>query len=238
MDQGWFKLHRRLTESDFWTSEPFTKPQAWVDLIALANHKPGSVWIRGVEVHVKRGQTARSELTLAKRWKWSRKKIRNFLKWLEKEQQIEQQKSNVTSLISIINYDHYQTEGTAEEHQKNTKGYTNKNEKNEKKYKSAISILEFFSPVINGWDKPKVEKTIDGFISTRKTKQISSGVIQKEFEYWKQYPNETINAALTAYVDGRHWESGKNEKYFRGIIRGKDKAVQKESNQSLFQKAF
>jgi hypothetical protein len=246
MDHGWFKLYRRLTESDFWTSEPFTKPQAWVDLIALANHNPGSVWIRGVEINVKRGQTARSELTLASRWKWSRKKVRNFLKWLEKEQQIEQQKSNITSLISIINYNHYQTEGTTngtaegttEEHQKNTKGYTNKNKKNEKKYKRAISVLDFFSPVINGWNKSKLVQTIDGFISTRKTKQISSGVIQKEFEYWKQFPNETINAALTAYVEGQLWESGKGEKYFRGIIRGKDKAIQKESNQSLFQKAF
>ena len=74
------------------------------------------------------------------------------MKWLEKEQQIEQQKSNVTSLISITNYDRYQaedtTEGTAEdtteEHQKNTKGYTNKNDKNEKKYKRAISVLDFF----------------------------------------------------------------------------------------------
>ena len=246
MDQGWFKLHRRLTESDFWKSEPFTKPQAWVDLIALANHKSGIVWIRGVEVPVKRGQTARSELTLAKRWKWSRKKVRNFLKWLEKEQQIEQQKSNVTSLICIINYDHYQTEGTTEgtaegtteEHQKNTKGYTNKNEKNEKKYKRAISVLDFFSPVINGWDKSNVEKTIDGFIFTRKSGQISSGVLQKEFEYWKQFSNEAVNAALSAYVDGQYWKSGKSEKYFRGIIRGKDQAIQQESNQSLFQKAF
>ena len=92
--------------------------------------------------------------------------------------------------------------------------------------------------MINGWDKSNVEKTIDGFISTRKTKQISSGVIQKEFDYWKQFTNETINAALTTYVNGRHWESGKGEKYFRGIIRGKDQAIQKDSNQSLFQKAF
>ncbi|WP_321493945.1 hypothetical protein [uncultured Desulfobacter sp.] len=146
MDRGWFKIYRRLAESDFWVSEPFSKPQAWVDLIALANHKPGTVWIRGVEISVNRGQTARSELTLSKRWKWSRKKVRNFLKWLEKEQQIEQQKSNVTSLISIINYDQYQTDGTAErtaegtteEHQKNTKGYTNKNDKNNKNEKNII----------------------------------------------------------------------------------------------------
>lgn len=129
MDRGWFKIYRRLTESDFWVSEPFTKPQAWVDLIALANHKPGTVWIRGVEIYVDRGQTARSELTLAKRWKWSRNKVRKFLKWLKKEQQIEHQKTNVTSLISIVNYDHYQAEGTANEtpkgtperHQKDTK---------------------------------------------------------------------------------------------------------------------
>ena len=144
MSKGYVKLHRQLIESDFWASEPFTKPQAWVDLFSLANHKPGRIWIRGIEIFVNRGQTAVSELTLTKRWKWSRNKVRNFLKWLKKEQQIEQQKTRVTSLITIINYDQYQgndttnettnetTSDTTKGQQKDNKRYTNKNDKNDK----------------------------------------------------------------------------------------------------------
>nr|WP_319396116.1 hypothetical protein [uncultured Desulfobacter sp.] len=141
----------------------------------MANHKPGTVWIRGVEVPVKRGQTARSELTLAKRWKWSRKKVRNFLKWLEKGQQIEQQKSNVTSLICIINYNSYQaegitsgtSEGTTEEHQKNTKGYTNKNNKNNKN-----------------------EKNITTYTSNSGSPKLDFSMLTNQiFEFWKKELN-------------------------------------------------
>lgn len=158
---GWVKLHRQLLESDLWLAEPFTKAQAWVDLFGLANHEPRTTWIRGIEVKVERGQTARSELTLAKRWKWSRKKTRSFLKWLEKEHQIEQQKSNVTTLIKIVNYERYQgedtpkgtPEDTPKEHQKNTKGYTNKNEKNEKNDKKVHKYPDGYS------SKPEVSTT-------------------------------------------------------------------------------
>jgi len=149
------------------------------------------------------------------------------------------------SVVTIVNWELYQgafkKEDTQPDKQRTPKGQpkdTNNNVNNVDKYNKAVSVLNSFAPVISGWDKNNLEKAIDGIISTRKTKQISFGVIQKEFDYWRQYPNETINAALTAYVDGQYWKTGKAEKYFRGIIRGKDKAIQKESNQSLFQKAF
>ena len=111
---GWFSIHRKLFDDPIWTAEKFTKGQAWVDLIGLANYTPGSVWLRGIEIKLKRGQLAWSELNLGKRWKWSRKKVDNFLKWLEKEHQIEHQKTKVTTLITITNYDLYQIEGTTD----------------------------------------------------------------------------------------------------------------------------
>jgi len=97
-----------LEDSPLWLSEPFTRGQAWVDLLMLANHREGSTWKRGILIKVHRGQVAASENELADRWKWSRSKVRNFLKLLQNEQMIRQQKSAVTSTISITNYDRYQ----------------------------------------------------------------------------------------------------------------------------------
>lgn len=112
---GWIKLHRKMRDSDLWLSEPFTKGQAWIDLIMLARFKEGYARIRGQRVDLQRGQLAWSEVGLAKRWQWSRKKVRKFLSEMEKEEhQIAQQKSNVTTLITIINFDKYQSEDTAE----------------------------------------------------------------------------------------------------------------------------
>ena len=52
---GWVKLHRKLQESNFWLCEPFSRGQAWVDLILLANHKPGHIRIAGGENRTGKG---------------------------------------------------------------------------------------------------------------------------------------------------------------------------------------
>jgi hypothetical protein len=109
--EGWVSIYRSLTDKDLWLKEKFTKGQAWVDLIMLANHKDGFVWKRGNKVNVKRGQVGWSELALSARWRWSRNKTTRFLKWLENEQQIIQQRSRITTLITVVNYDKYQNGG-------------------------------------------------------------------------------------------------------------------------------
>lgn len=108
MEQGFIILHRKVCENWLWLSEPFSKSQAWIDLLLLANHSDGSFFIRGVKVGVKRGQIGKSETSLSQRWKWSRGKVRAFLKLLETEQQIKQHKSPIINIIEIINYDLYQ----------------------------------------------------------------------------------------------------------------------------------
>lgn len=115
MNSGWIKLYRKLLSNDLWIAEPFTRGQAWIDLLLLANHKQGFIIIRGNKVVVKRGQVGWSEVKLSRRWKWSRNKVRRFLVLLKKEGQIEQQKSSVTSLITLTNFDPYQGERTAGE---------------------------------------------------------------------------------------------------------------------------
>lgn len=157
--KGWVKFHRRYLESDLWLSESFTKGQAWVDLFSLANHKAKSIWIRGIEINIKRGQLAWSEVSLSQRWTWSRNKVRRFLKWLKMKHQIEQKNTNVTTLISIVNYERYQIDetpndtpnDTAERQQKDSKRYTNKNEENvnnEEKKRKKIKKKSFSPPTI------------------------------------------------------------------------------------------
>jgi hypothetical protein len=131
MTDGWIKLHRKLQDNPIWTAEPFTKGQAWADLLLMANHIETSFTIRGIWVTVKSGQIARGEEYFAKRWRWSRNKFRRFLIWLETEQQIKQQKSHLITVISIVNWEWYQgngvvngtingtTDGTTERQQKN-----------------------------------------------------------------------------------------------------------------------
>lgn len=108
MDKGWISIHRKIVENPYYFSEPFTKIQAWIDMIIIANHKPGTFFKRGIKVGVKRGQIGYDLDSLAKRWMWSRGKVERYLNVLENEKQITRQKTNVTTLISITKYDDYQ----------------------------------------------------------------------------------------------------------------------------------
>ena len=43
MAGGWIKLHRALTAHWLWAEKPFDKKSAWIDLLLMANHRPGKV---------------------------------------------------------------------------------------------------------------------------------------------------------------------------------------------------
>ena len=113
MRVGWIKLHRKITEHPDYLGETFTRMQAWIDLLLTANYRDGFIRVRGIAVPVKRGQIATSSLSLAKRWMWSRGKVQRYLNELETSKQIEQQNSNVITLISIVKYESYQLDDTA-----------------------------------------------------------------------------------------------------------------------------
>ncbi len=130
---GYFKIYRRLCESSLWLHKPFSKGQAWIDLINLTNFHDTFIIVRGIKVNVLRGQLARSERLLAKRWGWSRNKLRRFFDYLKVEKQIlqchylppktepqtgpqnkklEESEINVIQIITIVNYNEYQGNDT------------------------------------------------------------------------------------------------------------------------------
>lgn len=111
MDEGWIKIHRQVLHHPMYYAEPFTRMQAWFDLLLLAYIEDRDVYIRGNRIAVKRGMVVNSKDWLAGRWRWSRGKVTRYLDMLETEGMIEQQKSNVITCISITKFDYYQLDG-------------------------------------------------------------------------------------------------------------------------------
>lgn len=208
--EGWIKLHRQLLESDLWRSEAFSKGQAWVDLILLANHKDSFFYKRGVKIDVKRGQLARSSVELSDRWKWSRSKVMKFLKDLKKEQQISITVSTVTQVVTVINYDNYQqkeqqtgqqknSKRTAKEQQKDT--YKNdKNDNNEKNEKE-IYFIQFW----NAYKKKTGKDSCLKKFLTLTTEEIYS-ILKAVPSYVKNTPDEKYRKNPLTYLNGKHWE--------------------------------
>jgi hypothetical protein len=159
MNDGWIKLYRSSFENDLYFQEPFTMYMAWVDLLLLANHKNTTFFKRGNMINVPRGTVARSMKELADRWKWSENKVSRFIKFLESEnvKQVKAQKSNLTTLITILKYDLYQSNEGAElgteigTESAQTRTYKNvKNDKEDNKIKNIPHFQHQFNNVQNG----------------------------------------------------------------------------------------
>lgn len=108
---GWLKIPRSILVDEQWTKEPFTKGQAWIDLVLLANWEPGAITIQGVVVPVGRGEVGWSEGALAERWRWSVGKVRRFFDELERYGRIDRkryrQRDRRKSVLTICDYDQF-----------------------------------------------------------------------------------------------------------------------------------
>lgn len=74
----------------------------------MASHKSTYFFIDNARIDVDRGQLARSQYSLAKKWRWSRQNIRTFLKLLESQNMITLKSNPHTTIITICNYCKYQ----------------------------------------------------------------------------------------------------------------------------------
>lgn len=121
--RGWISLYRSIQDNDLWLSEKFTKGQAWLDILLITNRKDNIIFVRGNEVKIKRGQFAYSQETLAKRWKWSRNKVIRFINSLKTRGQLVenlndktiQQNKYILTVYTVLNYDDYQRNDTADD---------------------------------------------------------------------------------------------------------------------------
>ena len=86
--KGWIPVHRQLQEHWLWADKPFSKGQAWVDLLLLANHSDKKFLLGNELVEVNTGSFITSELKLADRWGWSKTKVRAFLTLLQNDKMI------------------------------------------------------------------------------------------------------------------------------------------------------
>lgn len=105
--QGYIKVHRTIWQNPLW-SEPFDKARAWIDLIMLANYNGDQATVGGKLIDVPRGCLVSSFTTLAKRWKWSLTKTRDFMGFLEEKTQIKLLKNGKKIVVEIVNYELYQ----------------------------------------------------------------------------------------------------------------------------------
>lgn len=134
---GYFKVDRKIFDHWLWENKPFSRGQAWIDLIGLANYEDGKALYHGEIVNCKRGTVYRSISYLADRWGWSRKKTRAFISLLESDEMVTAKVTTKGTAITLMNYGKFQdwgtTEGTTEEQQRNSGGINERKRINKNK---------------------------------------------------------------------------------------------------------
>lgn len=185
---GWITIHRRLLDSPLWIDETFTRGQAWVDLIGLANYKPGFIRVRGNRINVERGQCGWSIKRLSERWRWSQGKVKRFFNELENDEQIEQQNSFLSSLITIINYEEYQKVDSKAESRRGADGEQTetKNKGNKGNNSKKLTQKENLKPDTR---QDKIKKTIEQYKLWRE---------ESKWDLYRAFINWMLNEKLEA----------------------------------------
>jgi DNA replication protein DnaD len=106
--QGFIYLERAIRDHWLWEIKPFSKGQAWIDLILLANHQDNKTPFDGKLITVKRGSFITSIRKLADKWGWKRDKVAEFLDLLEQDGMIQRDSNHRRTVITIKNYRIYQ----------------------------------------------------------------------------------------------------------------------------------
>lgn len=186
MKQGWISVHRQLREHWLWDDKPFSKGQAWIDLLMLASHTDNKFLLGNELVEVKAGSFITSIEKLRKKWGWSNTKVVSFLKLLENDGMITKKSDTKKTAITIENYSFYQLPDETETIRKRCKNdaetirkhtiNNDNNDNNDNKYIYS-SIIEYLN-----------EKTGKSFKSTTKKTQsciharLAEGFTEEDFK--------------------------------------------------------
>lgn len=118
---GWISIDRSIQNHWlFKEKRTFSKFEAWIYLLMEANHSQGKVTIGNQIVTVERGQRLTSILTLSDLFNWSRYKVKTFLDLLEGDGMLKVKTTTKYTLITIVNYDFYQSDEGRKKHQNDT----------------------------------------------------------------------------------------------------------------------
>lgn len=117
--KSYIRLDRKIQDHWLWQEKPFSKAQAWIDLLMSATYKDYTDIYNGEVIKKSRGSVYTSVVYLSEKWGWSRNKVLRFLRTLESEEMVTTNGTPNGTTITIENYNFYQspytTDGTTDE---------------------------------------------------------------------------------------------------------------------------
>lgn len=121
---GWFKFHRKIFDNPVCNkdSEHF---YVWCWILANAKYEDGErALFKNEDIVLQKGQLITTTKEISKELNITESKVNRILKKLEIEKQIEKQTSTRNTLISVVNWEQYQSDEKQNEKQVKNKRKT------------------------------------------------------------------------------------------------------------------
>lgn len=219
MAYGWISIHRKIQDDWVWNDKPFSRGQAWIDLIMMVNHDDNTIIFDGNPKTITRGSCITSMQKLCDRWGWSNTKVKKFLKNLQEDEKILFKIApRKATAITIVNYDKYQGEDISknitETQQKHNRNITEAQQKHINNNVNNVNNVNNNNGVDQSelnLDNPKLAELIKlyqdcgfGLISPYSAKVLSDYMDMYSFQWVKEAIQiaEQNNIRTLAYING------------------------------------
>ena len=197
--KGWISLHRTI--SDHWLypkNRSFTKYEAWIDILLECNHSEQKVLIKETLITCKRGESIRSMKEWANRWKWSKSKVKRFFDLLQNDSMIEYKSVQITTHLTVCNYDSYQDVRNATETQTKRRRTSNEHQTNTNNNVNNANNVNNVNKVPTLSDVEKYFKESDKIQKNHITLEAENFINHYESLDWKRNGKKIKNWKLQA----------------------------------------
>lgn len=213
MGQGWICLHRKIRDCTLiWDDKPFSRGQAWIDLLLQVNHEDREILFNGTYKKIERGQTLTSIRKLSEQWGWSRKKTTKFLNELKMGHMLSLESNNKSTTITVVNYRLYQDRETTKEPQKSHKRTSEEHQRNTNN--NDITM--------NNNDKQKdspSEKTQYDFSKHSNVDNVIHVLNSKEYINWEYiYLNQKLYICIKEWMEYKDAKKPKKNNHYANQI--------------------
>ena len=237
MNQGWIKLHRQITEWEWYTDGNTFR--VFLHLIINANHKPK----RYKGIFIERGQILTGRKSLSVALDLTERQVRTALTKLKNSGEITQKTTSKTtksgSIITICNYDSYQERNeqsdqqndqqtTSKRPRSDQEATTNKNDKNNKNVNNEKNHHQAEKndddDLISLIDIEKLKKEYKGIDVLKELQEIEKKISGQKISVPENYVRQCLNnmlqkrkIAAASSDDYRHFD---DSDYISGIPTG------------------
>ena len=114
-ERGFFAIDRGVWDHPLFAREKFSEREAWLWMLSAAAWADTRVRIGKSVIEIRRGQLAFATRFLAGKWMWAHSKVVRYLNRLKSDTMIVTEPTRDATLITICNYDKYQSSRNADE---------------------------------------------------------------------------------------------------------------------------